>query len=96
MEEQMICYSGEDYLNCISSHDDIVTKNDERLTAIFEDTLSKQQDILFMAINIEETIEFINGKACYVLHLYDLLINDQKAVVLIMRIRVFSYQMKNL
>ncbi len=39
-----------------------------------------------MAIDIEESIEFINGKAHYVLCLYSPLINNQKAVVLIMGI----------
>jgi len=42
-----------------------------------------------MIIDIEEFTKFINGKAHYVLHLYGSLINGQKAVVLIMRIRVF-------
>ena len=45
MEGQMIHYFSEDYLNCIPSRDDIVTdivaENDERLTAILEDVLSK-------------------------------------------------------
>ncbi len=89
MEGQMIRYSGEDYLNCIPSRDDIVAENDEGLTAILEDALSKQQDIPFMAIDIEESTEFINGKARYVLRLYGPLINGQKAVVSIMGIRVF-------
>src|SRR6266542_2004979 len=89
MEGQMIHYSGGDYLNCITSRDDIVTENDEGLTAILEDALSKQQDIPFMAIDIEEFTEFINGKARYVLCLYSPIINGQKAVVSIMGIRVF-------
>src|SRR6266498_1916633 len=89
MEGQMIRYSDEDYLNCIPSHDDIVAENDEGLTAILEDALSKQQDIPFMAIDIEESTKFINGKAYYVLHLYGSLINGQKAVVSIMGIQVF-------
>src|SRR6266540_5643869 len=85
----MICYFGGDYLNCISSRDDIVTENDEGLIAILEDVLFKQQDIPFMTIDIKEFTEFINGKAHYVLRLYSPLINGQKAVVLIMGIRVF-------
>ena len=76
-------------MNCIPSRDDIVAENDEGLTAILEDALSKQQDIPFMAIDIEEFTEFINGKARYVLCLYSPLINGQKAVVSIMGIRVF-------
>src|SRR6266540_7035566 len=89
MEGQMIRYFSEDYLNCILSRDDIVVENDEGLTTILEDALSKQQDIPFMAIDIEESTEFINGKAHYVLRLYGPLINGQKAVVSIMGIRVF-------
>src|SRR6266540_388414 len=42
-----------------------------------------------MAIDIEKSTEFINGKARYVLRLYSSLINGQKAVVSIMGIRVF-------
>ena len=41
MEGQMIRYSGGDYLNCISSRDDIVVKNVEGLITILEDALSK-------------------------------------------------------
>jgi len=86
MKGQMIRYSGKNYLNCIPSRDDIVAENDEGLIAILEDTLFKQQNILFIIINIEKSTEFINGKAYYVLHLYGPLINGQKAVVSIMGI----------
>ena len=89
MEGQMIHYSSGNYLNYISNHDNIVIENDKRLTAILEDVLSKQQDILFMVINIKEFTKFINGKVPYILCLYGLLINSQKAVVSIMRIWVF-------
>ncbi|RIA87691.1 hypothetical protein C1645_739907 [Glomus cerebriforme] len=62
MEGQMIRYSGEDYLNYISSCDDIVAENNKELTAILEDALSKQQDIPFMTIDIEESTKFINDE----------------------------------
>src|SRR6266498_1467925 len=42
-----------------------------------------------MAIDIEKSTEFINGKAHYILHLYGPLINGQKAVVSIMGIQIF-------
>jgi len=42
-----------------------------------------------MAIDIEESTEFINSKARYILRLYGPLINGQKAVVSIMGIQVF-------
>ncbi len=47
------------------------------------------EDIPFMAIDIEESTEFINSKARYILRLYGPLINGQKAVVSIMGIQVF-------
>src|SRR3954471_23902148 len=72
---QVICYSGEKYLTGISIQDDIVVKNDERLTAILVDTLSNCQEIPFMAIDNEGSSEKINGKYCYVLRLYSSLIN---------------------
>ncbi|CAB5149739.1 unnamed protein product [Rhizophagus irregularis] len=43
----------------------------------------------FMAVNIEESTEFKNGQAWYVLRLYGPLINGQKAVITITEIQVF-------
>ncbi len=37
----VICYSGEKYLSGLLTLDDIVAKNDEGLTTILEDALSK-------------------------------------------------------
>ncbi|CAG8788117.1 11415_t:CDS:1, partial [Dentiscutata erythropus] len=73
----------------IPTRNNLVTKNNERLTAILEDALSKHQDIPFMAIDVEESTEFTNGQAWYVLRLYGPLINSQKAVVSITGIQVF-------
>ncbi|CAI2181959.1 4299_t:CDS:2, partial [Funneliformis geosporum] len=64
-------------------------KNDEKLTAILDDALSSCQEISFMAIDNEELSEKINGKYSYVLRLYSSLINGQKAVVTLYKIRVF-------
>ena len=89
MEDQVIRYSGENYLNGIPTRDDIVVKNDEGLTAILDDALSSCQEIPFMAIDNEGSSEKINGKHCYVLHLYGSLINGQKAVVTLLGIQVF-------
>ncbi|RIB22902.1 hypothetical protein C2G38_2033212 [Gigaspora rosea] len=89
MKGQVIRYSGENYLMGIPTRDDLVTENNEGLMAILEDALSKHQDILFMAIDVEESTEFTNGQAWYVLRLYGPLINGQKAVVSIMGIQVF-------
>ncbi|CAB4377740.1 unnamed protein product [Rhizophagus irregularis] len=89
MEGQVIHFFGKNYLNGVPTRDDIVAENDEGLTAILEDALSKRQDIPFMAVDVEESTEFINGNACYILRLYGPLINGQKAVVSIMGIQVF-------
>ncbi|RIB21396.1 hypothetical protein C2G38_2176725 [Gigaspora rosea] len=77
------------YLIGIPTHNDIVTEDDKGLTAILEDALSKRQDIPFMAVDVEESTEFINGQAWYILCLYGPLINGQKAVVSITGIQVF-------
>ena len=73
----------------IPTLNDIVAGNDEGLTPILKDTLSKRQDIPFMAIENEGSTEKINGIYCYVLRLYGCLINSQKALVTLKGIRVF-------
>ncbi|CAG8468421.1 3819_t:CDS:2 [Dentiscutata heterogama] len=62
MKGQIIHYSGENYLTDIPTRVDLVTENNKELTAIIEDTLSKHQDIPFMAINVEESTEFTNSQ----------------------------------
>ena len=78
---QVIRYSGEKYLSGLPTLGDIVAGNDEGLTTILEDALSKQQVIPFMAIKNERSTERINGTYRYVLRLYGRLINGQKALV---------------
>jgi len=75
-------------LSGIPTLNDIVAGNDEGLTPILKDTLSKRQDIPFMAIENEGSTEKINGIYCYVLRLYGRLINGQKALVTLKGIRV--------
>ncbi|RIB10075.1 hypothetical protein C2G38_2043783 [Gigaspora rosea] len=89
IEGQVILYSGENYLNGIPTRDDIAVKNDEGVTAILEDAISKHQGILFMPVDIEEAKEYINQIPHYVLRLYVSLISGQKAVVTITGIKVF-------
>ena len=58
-------YSGEDYLLGIPTRNDLARENDnEGLPAILENTLSKRQDIPFMAIHNEGSSEKINGMYC--------------------------------
>ena len=85
----VIRYSGEKYLTDILTLDDIVAENDEGLTPILEDALSKQQDIQFMTIENEGSTERINRTYRYVLRLYGHLINGQKALVTLIGIQVF-------
>ncbi|GBB98407.1 hypothetical protein RclHR1_32190001 [Rhizophagus clarus] len=85
----VIHYSGEKYLSGLPTLDDIVAENDEGLTTILEDALSKQQDIPFMAIKNEGSTERINRTYRYVLRLYGRLINGQKALVTLVGIQVF-------
>src|SRR5207253_9875326 len=86
---QLIRYSDEKYLSGIPTLDDIVAGNDEGLSPILENALSKRQDIPFMAIENEGSTEKINGIYCYILRLYGRLINGQKALVTLKGIRVF-------
>ena len=58
---QVIRYSGKKYLSGLPTLGDIVAGNDEGLTTILEDALSKQQVIPFMAIKNEGSTERING-----------------------------------
>ena len=75
MEAQVIRYSGEKYLLGLSTLDDIVVGNDEGLTLILENALSKQQNILFITIENEGSTERINRTYHYILYLYGHLIN---------------------
>ena len=72
---QVICYSGKTYLKGIPTQDNIVMKNDERLTAILKDTLFNCQEIPFMVIDCEKSSQKIKRKYYYVLRLYGSLIN---------------------
>ncbi|CAI2201956.1 18368_t:CDS:1, partial [Funneliformis geosporum] len=86
---QLIHYSGEKNLSDIQTLNDIVAGNDEGLTPILENALSKRQDIPFMTIENEGSTERINGTYRYVLRLYGHLINGQKALVTLIDIQVF-------
>src|SRR4051794_2733724 len=89
MESQVIHYFSKKYLTAILTQDDIDVENDEELTAILDDALFSCQDIPFMATDNKGSSQKIKGKYCYVLHLYGSLINDQKAVITLLSIRVF-------
>src|SRR3954464_912012 len=71
----VIRYSSEKCLSDLPTLDDIIAENDEGLTTILKDALSKQQDIPFMAIDSEGSTERINRTYRYVLRLYSHLIN---------------------
>ena len=67
----IIRYSGEKYLSGLPTLGDIVAGNDEGLTTILEDALSKQQDIPFMAIKNEGSTERINGIHIFIIEQYN-------------------------
>ncbi|CAG8850190.1 29454_t:CDS:1, partial [Racocetra persica] len=73
----------------ITNCDNIVAENDEGLSAILNNALTRQEDISFMAIDFEGLSEKIGEKNHYVLHLYGSLINGQKAVVTLTGIQIF-------
>ncbi|CAB5186435.1 unnamed protein product [Rhizophagus irregularis] len=92
-EGEVIRYSGEEYLSGIPNRDDLVAENDDPegsgLSVILNNALAKREEIPFMAVDVEESTEFKNGQAWYVLRLSGPLINGQKAVVTITGIQVF-------
>src|SRR5436305_3437069 len=64
----VIHYNGGEELKGIPNRNDIVAENDaEGLTAVLEDALSKQQDIPFMAVDLEGSSVKIDGKYYYIL-----------------------------
>ncbi|CAG8815891.1 9225_t:CDS:1, partial [Dentiscutata erythropus] len=64
-------------------------ENDESLSAILNNALTRQEDIPFMAVDFEGSSEKIGEKNHYILHLYGSLINGQKAVVILTGIQIF-------
>ncbi|PKY47853.1 ribonuclease H-like protein [Rhizophagus irregularis] len=88
-EGKVIRYSGKENLTGIPTRNEIISENDEGLTAILNNALAERQEIPFMATDFEGSTEKINGKYHYVLRLYGSLINGQKAVVTVEGIQVF-------
>ncbi|PKK79895.1 hypothetical protein RhiirC2_768621 [Rhizophagus irregularis] len=92
-QRKVIRYSSEEYLSGIPNYDNLVADNNDpegsELSAILNNALAKRKEIPFMAVNIEESTEFKNGQAWYVLRLYSPLINGQKAVITITETQVF-------
>ncbi|CAJ0841904.1 11944_t:CDS:2 [Entrophospora sp. SA101] len=92
---QLLRYFSGDYLTGLPTHNDIVAENDEGLTVILQETLSKRGDckcsidIPFMAVDFEGSSEKISEKNHYILRLYGSLINGQKAVVTLTGIQIF-------
>ena len=71
----MIRYSSENYLIDILTRNKLVAKNNKGLSTILNNNLAKQKEIPFMAIDFENLLKKIGEKNCYILHLYDFLIN---------------------
>ncbi|CAJ0895910.1 12354_t:CDS:2 [Entrophospora sp. SA101] len=88
-ENQLFYYFGEGYLTGVPTRNEIIAGNDDGFTTILKQALAKREDILCMPVAIEESNEYINNIAHYVLRLYGSLINGQKAVVTITGIKVF-------
>ena len=64
-------------------------ENNEGSTSTLNDEIANHRDIPFMPANVKEAKEYINQISHYILHLYEYLINGQKAVVTITGIKVF-------
>ncbi|CAG8818602.1 9990_t:CDS:1, partial [Dentiscutata erythropus] len=64
-------------------------ENDEGLSAILNNALTRREDIPFMAVDFEGSSEKIGKKNHYILRLYGSLIKDQKAVVTLTGIQIF-------
>ena len=67
----------------------IVTEFDNGMTAILQQSLSSKQPIHFMSTDVSDEAEYINGVSIYILHITDILINGQKAIVNIVDIKPF-------
>src|ERR1044071_2478111 len=82
-------YDGAGPLAGIPLHNDIVTKFDNGMTAILQQSLSGKQAIHFMPTEVSDDTKYVNGLSTYILRITGSLINGQKAVVNITGIRPF-------
>ncbi|CAG8711599.1 4110_t:CDS:1, partial [Cetraspora pellucida] len=73
----------------ISMHSIFISKCDNELTAILQQNLSNKQPIYFISSNVDNATEYRNGVSTYILHIYNTLINRQKARMDITDIKPF-------
>ncbi|CAB4386486.1 unnamed protein product [Rhizophagus irregularis] len=73
----------------VPSRNDIVAEYDNRMTAILQRSLSDKQAIHFMPTYVSDEAEYIKGVSSYILRISGTLINGQKAIVDITRIKPF-------
>ncbi|RHZ81111.1 hypothetical protein Glove_123g74 [Diversispora epigaea] len=86
---QVIRYGGGDGLEGAPSRSDIISKCDNGLTAILQQSLSNNQPIHFMPNDVSDVTEYVKNVSTYILRIYGTLINGQKARVNITGIRPF-------
>jgi hypothetical protein len=85
----LACYNDAGTLVGIPSHNDIVTKYDNGMTAIFQQYLSNKQPVYFMLTAVSDEAKYINGVFTYILRISGCLINEQKVIVNIISIKPF-------
>src|SRR4051812_2310987 len=86
---RVIRYESENYLLGLSTRDELVARNDGDSTSTLNNEIANHRGILFMLVNIGEAKEYFNNIPYYILHLYEYLVNGQKAVVAITGIKIF-------
>src|SRR4051794_3480693 len=86
----LIYYNNASSKTGIPSHNDIVAKYYNGMSAILQQSLSSKQPIHFMPTEVsDDTSEYVNGVSSYILRITGTLINGQKAVVKITGIKPF-------
>ncbi|CAG8613734.1 6812_t:CDS:2, partial [Dentiscutata heterogama] len=58
----LLRYFGGDYLTGLPTRDNIVAENDEGLSAILNNALTRREDIPFMAVNFEAQLASLGKK----------------------------------
>ena len=86
---QVIRYGGGETLAGIPTRNDIISKCDNELMAILQQSLSNNQPIYFMPNDVSDATEYVKNISTYILRIYGTLINGQKARVDIIGIKPF-------
>ena len=86
----VVRYSGTDWIEGVPTRDEIVAESDAGgMSATIQKHLATGKSIFFMAIDVEDSHEFVGGLLVYSLGVYGVLMNGAKAFVKISEIAVY-------